>query len=142
MGRGVKDYRGAKQTEQAVHFLEIPHRRDLGSKGQAAFVFPDQLLLDVVGIVLINIHDDEQPGAITGNLTAQLGADGAAAARNHTHLPLDKGGDIAVVELDGIAPQKILDPDLLHLVEQGSVLQHGVHIGQGLDPTSRGGTDL
>ena len=40
-----------------------------------------QLLLDVVGIVFVNIHDNQTGGLVPGNLSAKLAADGAAAAR-------------------------------------------------------------
>ena len=45
-------------------------------------VFGEKLLLDVIGIVFIDVEDDELLRLILGDLPAEFTADGTAAARD------------------------------------------------------------
>ena len=40
-----------------------------------------QLLLDVVGIVFVDVHNNQAGRLVSGNLSAKLAADGTTAAR-------------------------------------------------------------
>ena len=71
-----------------------------------------------MGVVLINIKNDELSGLERRNLAAQLAADGAAAAGDEDGLSEDPAGDDAVVRMHRCSPQKILDADVLDLVDQ------------------------
>ena len=52
-------------------------------------VVPTQLLLDVVGVVLVDIEDDELFGLVSRNLTAELGTDGSATTSDENSLAPD-----------------------------------------------------
>ena len=122
--------------KDAVHFRVVAHRRDQGNEIQAVAVLDIQLLLDVVGVILIDIHDDDLFGAVLSDLAHQLGADGTAAARNHTDLAVDKITDLLLVEGDRRSAEQILDLDVLDLREDLGrivILEQLAQIGYRLD---------
>ena len=49
-------------------------------------VFADQLLLNLIGVVLVDIHDNQLLRRVGGNLSAELASDGAAASGHQDHL--------------------------------------------------------
>ena len=54
--------------------LIVAYRCDYGGKVKVGAVFERQFLLDIIGVVFVNIHNDELFGGIGGNLTAKLRA--------------------------------------------------------------------
>ena len=113
---GVEHDLGTVVVEYAIHAGHVPYRGDLHAEIQRVPVFTDQLLLDAVGVVLVDIQYDESGGAEGGDLTAQLGANGAAAARNQNHLARIVASQLVQVDLicQGFATQKLLDLELAH----------------------------
>ena len=79
--RGVKDDLGPILGKDTVDLGGIPHTGDEGDKVKLRELTA-QLLLNIVGVVLIDIENDEAARAVRGDLTAKLRADRAAAARH------------------------------------------------------------
>ena len=84
MGRRVEHHIRVQALKQGVHFFGIAHRGDVHFQVQLGAVAARQLLLDGIGAVLVDIHDNQALGPAGCDLTAQLAADGTAAAR-HQH---------------------------------------------------------
>ena len=104
MGRRVEHHVGLVFFEDSVHALVIAHACNERHQVQGAAVFHHHFLLDFVGIVLVNIDNDQLFGGVFCNLSYKFAADRATATRNHADLALDKVADILVVELDRFTP--------------------------------------
>ena len=125
VGRRVENHLGAQAAEQSVHLLGVAHRGDEHFQVQLVAVFAAQLLLDGVGVVLVDVHDDEHRGLAAGDLAAQLGADGPAAAGDHDALAAHQLGDEAG-KLHLVPAQKVFH---LHVADAaGKVLAVGDHL--------------
>ena len=116
MGRRVEHHLGVVQAEQLVHLLPVPHRCDLHHKVQLAPESVEQLLLQIIDRIFRNVHRNQLSGPTFRDLTAQLRADGAAAASHQHRLALQEGPDAGLVQLDGVPAQQVLD---LHLADVG-----------------------
>ena len=118
--------------EDVLHPLFVADGADQHHQIQVP-VGPPQLLLDVVGVVLIDVEDNQAAGVVGGNLAAQLAADGAAAAGDQDRLALDVAGDLVQIDLDAVAAQQVLDlhiADLLNVhAARGNVRQGRDHLG-------------
>ena len=73
-----------------------------------------QLLLDVVGVVFVNIKDDEPFRRKARDLAAQLAADAAAAARDEHGLAAEVPPDLGEIGLHLVAAEQVLD---LHVAD-------------------------
>lgn len=105
-------------------------------------IIPFQFLLDLVGIVLIDIQDDQTLWIVPGHLPAQFTADGAAAAGDQHGFVLHIADDLIHIDLYGIPAQQILN---LYLPQIGHVhisLDDLIHARQDLDPAAGLLTDL
>ena len=106
-----------------IHPVIVPDRGNQRYKIQTVPILHFQLLLNIIGIIFVNIHNDNLPGLIPCNLAHQLRADGPAAAGNHTDLSADECPDILIVELNGLPSQQILHPDVMDLAQQAAFLK-------------------
>ena len=92
-----------------------------------------QLQLDAVGVVFVNIKDDQLLRLMGRDLPAQFGADGSAAAGDQDGLAGDKRKDFRHVSFDGFPAQQIFDRHVFHgaygnitqdeLVQAGKLLE-------------------
>ena len=80
-------------------------------------ILSDQLLLDIIGIILIDVQNNHLSGTMSGDLPAQLAADGAASPCNHYHLAADIIHDFLNIRPDRLSPQQIL---YLHFLQFGN----------------------
>ena len=87
VGGGVEHHFGAVVSEELAHPLPIPDGGNFYRQVQPPAVFVQQFLLDVVGVVFIDVHNDQPAGAVLDNLAAEFGADGTAAAGDHDGFP-------------------------------------------------------
>ena len=136
--RRVKDHLRTVLTEDGFDLVVVAHRGDECHKIERIAVFEPQLLLDVIGVVFVNIDDNDLLGVVFGDLAHQLAADGAAAAGDHADLAADKCGDLLTVKLDGLSAEQVFDLDLLCLREQlgGVVVKKQLaEVGHHLDGT-------
>ena len=104
VGRRVENNIGLVGLENMAHALVVTHASDQRHQVQGVAVFHHHFLLDFVGIVLVNIDNDQLPRSILCNLAHEFATDRATATRNHADLALDKVADILVVELDRFTP--------------------------------------
>lgn len=81
-----------------------------------------QVILQAVGGIFGNVHDHKTLGAVSCDLPAQLRADGASAAGDQHGLAHEELPDAAVVQLDRLAAQQVLDLHLPHAGSQGRAL--------------------
>ena len=116
MGRGVIDDLWAIFLKDLEHAAAVADRADQRDQIQIGMCF-FQLILDVIGIVLIDIEDDKLFGIVIGDLPAEFRADGAAAAGDQDDLAADEVEDLLHLRLDGLTPQQVLDRDGLQLVD-------------------------
>ena len=75
-----------------------------------------QLLLDGVGVVLVDVEDHQPCRLGTGDLTAQLAADAAAAAGDQDGLAGKGFQDLLIIDLHLLTTQQVGD---LHIAELG-----------------------
>ena len=145
VGRRVKDHLRAVGVEDLLQPLLVPDGGDLHAHVQGITVFIQQVVLQFIGGVFRDIHDHQPRGPVFGDLAAQLGADGTAAACDQHGLAADEGGDTGVVQRDRLAAQQVFD---LHLADGGGIapaalrIDGGDGIAQHMDAASRSGAQL
>ena len=76
-----------------------------------------QLHLDVVGVIFVDIENDEPFRPLCRRLTAELAADAAAAARDEHGLAGDVGRDLIEVDLHRLAAKQVLNVHLADLLD-------------------------
>ena len=122
VGSRVKDNRWPICFENGFQLIVIPYGTDEHAQSVRA-VFSRQLLLQVVGVVLVNIKDNQLRRLLGHDLTAKLRTDGTAAARYQDDFVSDKGLDAVLVDLYGLPADQILQVDfpqiLAHHSRQG-----------------------
>ena len=111
----MKDKLGMISFKDVIHPPVVPDGSDEHQKVQIRMLF-DQLVLNIIGIVFIDIQNDQLFRMMEGQLTADLASDGAAPAGDQDHLALDIIHDLLHLQLHRIPAQQILD---LHLPEHG-----------------------
>ena len=72
MGGGVEYHVGLVGIKQQFQPPGVPDGADLNAEGQILAILIQQLLLDVVGVVLVNVEDHQPLGVVLDNLAAQL----------------------------------------------------------------------
>ena len=132
MGCGVIDDLRAVFLEDLEHPSAVADRTDEGHQVQLGMRF-FQLILDVIGVVLVDIENDELFGVVIGDLPTELRADGTAAARDQDDLAADEVKDLLHLRLDGLAPQQVLDRDGFQLVDGDLTADQLVETGQILE---------
>ena len=101
-------------------------------------VFPPQLLLDGIGIIFINVENDQHRRFGLGDLAAELAADGSAPARYQDGLAFQCGEDLVVVDLYLGAAQQVRDLHVAQLadadfsVDQLVGCRYGLHLTAGV----------
>ena len=114
--RRVADNVGPVAVKDLHDTLPVAHGADEHDKVQLRVRAP-QLHLDVVGVVLIDIENDETPRPLRRRLPAELAADAAAAARDEDGLAGDVSGDLVKVDLHGLAAEQVLNVHLADLLD-------------------------
>ena len=130
-GRVVNDVR-AVLLKDPVDAAAVADGADEGHKIEIR-VFFAELQLDRVSVILIDIEDDQALRRVAGDLTAELTADGAAAAGDKDGLAVDEVIDLAEIRFDGLAPEKILHGNRLHLADRDLAEDKLVDAGKHLD---------
>ncbi len=105
-------------------------------------VIPPQFHLNVIGVILIDIENDQLLGVGPGDLTAQLAADAAAAASDHDHLSRYEVQNLVQVHLNGLPAQQILRIHLAQLADADLPIDHLENAGQDLNLAAGGGADV
>ena len=108
VGRGVEDDVGLVLREDLAQAARVAHRADQGLQVQARRA-GTELLLDGVGVVLVDVEDDQALGRGLGDLATELGADRPAAARHEDRLVAQGAADLVQVHAPGVAAQQVFD---------------------------------
>ena len=112
---GVEYDIGTIAIKDLVEPRGVAHGANLHGQFEVVSVEHTQLLLDLVGIVLIDVENHKLARRAAGDLTAQLRADGAAAARDENGLIGIEPSGTRVFKVDRLAEQDILDLELADL---------------------------
>ncbi len=110
----------------------VPDGTDQGHQVQVREVLL-QLVLDVVGVVLVDVEDDEFLWLVSDNLPAQLRPDGAAAAGHQHGLALEVLENLRHVGFDGGPAQQVLHSHFLQGGDRDLAFHQLVHARQLLD---------
>ena len=133
VGGGVEDDRRLVALEEAADLagiLDVGERRHRGRVVALAL----KLALDGDEGVLGVVDEDDLPRAERGDLAAEFRADRTAGSRDEHGRAGDVRGDRGHVELDGLAPEDVLDLHLAELAGEVEVAgdelvhaRHGLH---------------
>ena len=132
MGCGVIDDLRTVIVADLEDPAAVPHGTDQYDNVQIR-VFILQLQLDVIGVVFINVKNDQTLRVMTGNLPAELRTDAAAAAGDHDGFSLDELKDLRQIGLDRITTKKVLNGDVFQGAGCELALHELVHTGEILD---------
>ena len=95
--------------------MSISHRTDQHYQIQFRII-PLQFLLNVIGIIFINIKDDQLLGLMSCDLTAKLASNGTASTGDQHYLSRHIPHDTLHLSVNGFSSQQILN---LHIAELG-----------------------
>ena len=110
---GVVDQLGTVGAEDLVQAAAVADRADERDKVQVGILLA-KLELDGIGVVLVDIKDHQLFGVVRGDLAAELGADGPAAAGDQDGLAGDEGKNLLHIRLNRLAAEEVLHGDVLH----------------------------
>ena len=130
MGGGVEHHVGLVGIKQQFQPPGVPDGADLHAEGQLPAVLVQQLLLDVIGVVFVNIKNNQPLGTVLDDLAAQLAADGAAATGDQYGAPGQQPSHSGRIQMNGVPAQQILDPHLPQLLADGLLLDQLQRTGQ------------
>ena len=118
-------------VHDAEYAVIVADRADDRHEIQVRIEMPE-LLLDGVGIVLVDIKNDKafRPGLC--DLTAELGPDGAASARHKDAFSVKRAEDLVVVDPDFLAPEEVRHLDVAQLRDVDVSLDQLVDAGKDL----------
>ena len=129
VGGGVVDELGTVGAEDLVQAAAVADRADEGDEVQVGILLA-KLELDGIGVVLVDIQNHELLGAVRGDLAAELGADGPAAAGDQDGLAGDEGKYLFHIRTDRFAAEEVLHGDVLHGGDADLVLNHLIDAGE------------
>ena len=110
---GVEDDIRPIVVEQLINSARIADGANENGKVQAFMVFGKQFLLNVIGVVFIDVENNEMLGVMGRNLPAEFCTDGATAACDKNDLAGELVEDFVHVDFDGLAAEQVFDFDLL-----------------------------
>ncbi len=114
-GRVENDVR-AIAGENLLHLLLIADGGNLHNHFQLAPVEALQLLLNIVGVILVNIQNNEALRAEFRHLAGKLAADAAASACDQHHLIMVKRADIRAAKGHFVPVEQIFNLKLADTV--------------------------
>ena len=103
-------------SEDHIHAVFVADGADHNGQVKVRII-PQKLLLDIIGVILIDLKDHKLLRLVLRDLPAELAADGASAARDQDRFAAQESGDVGQIDLDAVTPQKVEDrdvPDLLN----------------------------
>ena len=134
MGGGVEHHVGFVGIKQQLQPPGVPDGADLHAEGQLPAVLVQQFLLDVVGVVFVNIKNDQPLGMMLDDLTAQLTANGTAATGDKNRLAGQQSRHGGNIQFNSVPAQQILDPHLPQLLADGLPVDQLQRTGQRGNP--------
>jgi len=122
MGGGVIDDLGMVLLKDLEDTPAVADGADQGHEVEIR-IFLAQFQLDGVGVVFVDIKDNELLRVVARDLAAELRADGPSPARDEDDLAVNEVENLAQIRCDGLAPQKVLDGDVLKF-RNGNLTRH------------------
>ena len=135
VGRGVVDDLGMILLKDLKDTPAVADGADEGHKVQIRILLA-QLQLDGVGVVFIDIENDELLGIMARDLAAELRADAPSPAGDEDDLAVDELENLAQIRRDGLPAQEVLDGDVPEFRDRDLVVDQLVHAGKHLDRAS------
>ena len=114
MGRSVIDDLRPVFGEHLEHPSAVADGADEGHEVEVRMGIAE-LVLDIIGVVFIDVKDDELLWVMRRDLAAELRADTSAAAGDEDGLPAYEVIDLLHLGTDLIPAEKVLDRDILHV---------------------------
>ena len=139
--RRVEDDLRPVLCKDVLYLAAVAHAADEHQQVEPRHIV-QKFLLDVVGVVLVDVEDDELFGSMGRDLTAELAADGAAPARYKHHALLDDLQNFAQVDFHLLAAEKVGDLHGAHLLHHCLARDELIDTGQNFDLAARGDADL
>ena len=112
VGGGVIDDLGMVLLKDLKNTAAVTDGADQSNEVQIRILLA-QFQLDGVGVVLVDIENDELLGIMPRDLAAEFRADGPATTRDKDDLTVNEFEYLAQIRRNGLAPQKVLDGDIL-----------------------------
>ena len=103
---GVEDHVRPQARKDAVDPPAVAHRADHHFHVQPREA-AQQLVLELVGVVLVDFEHNQLAGMEAGDLAAELAADGAAAARDEDHPVAQIAADLLDVQPNLVPAQQV-----------------------------------
>ena len=122
--------------KHAVHLTPIAHGTDQHHQIQIG-IFPFELLLDVVCIILIDVKYNQLSRAVCRNLTAELASDTAASPGHQHHLVRYIAADLFRHDPDRLPAQQVFNLYIAQLGYAHLALHKLIYSGQDLKFTVR-----
>ena len=141
VGRRMEDQVRPVGTDQIVHPVGVAHRTDQHLQIQLREI-PPKFHLNIVGVVLVNVKNNQLSGFGAGNLAAQFTADASAAAGDQHGLAGDIADDLFQINLNGLTSQQVLGIYIAQLADADFAVDHLENAGQHLYLAPGGGTDV
>ena len=114
VSRGVIDDLGMVLFKDLEDTPAVADGADQDHEVQIRILFP-QLQLDGIGVVFVDIEDDELLRVVPGDLAAELRADAPPAAGDEDDLAVNKIEYLTQIRRNRLAPQEVLDGNVLEL---------------------------
>ena len=140
--RRVEDHRGMIRLEYLVQTFFVADGADEHRDRDVPAILLLQLHQQLVGAVLVDIKDEQFAGLKAHHLTAELAADGAAAARDEDGFTGQVAGDLLHVQRDFLAGEEIGGVQLAERILLRRTGAHKLRVAQDLDRTVGGDAEV
>ena len=130
--RSMEHHRGVIGIKNLVQTLFIPDRTDQHRDRDIAAVLLLQFHQQLVGAVFIDIKDQQLAGLEAHDLTAQLAADGAAAARYQHRFAGKVAGDFVGIQRDLLAGEEVGGVQFTEHLLLGRTAAHQLRVAEHL----------
>ena len=134
MGRRMEHNLRLVCTKYIVHSVGIANR---GNKRHQVKLRVCHLkfLLNIIGVVLIYLHNHQLRWLEVRNLSAQLGTNTTTATSNHNNLVSHVLSDSVIFHLNLVTTKKVLNRDITKLTNRDLIINNLIHSRQGLNAT-------
>ena len=130
--RSMEHHRGVVGIKYLVQTLFIPDRADKHRDRDIAAVLLLQFHQQLVGAVFIDIKDEQLAGLEAHDLTAQLAADGTAAARYQHRFAGKVAGNFVGIQRDLLAGEEVGGVQLAEHLLLGRTAAHQLRVAEHL----------
>ena len=134
VGRCVVDDVGLVLFEDLEHLPRVAHGTDQRDEIELGVLFLE-FQLYIIGIVFVDVEDDEALRMMVRDLPAELAANRSAATRDEHGLAVKERKDLPHIDPDGIATEKIFDGHIFEVRYRHVAVYELIHARQILQLT-------